>query len=48
VQNPDLIRAYTGVGRGLVFRLRLQSANQALGHRIRHGRPPEQPRRRPS
>jgi len=47
VQNADLIRAYTGSGPGLVFRLRLKSSNLALGHRIRHGRPPEQPRRRP-
>jgi hypothetical protein len=37
MQSADLIRAYTGAGPGLVFRMRLKSSNQALGHRIQHG-----------
>jgi hypothetical protein len=47
VQTADLIRAYTGAGPGLVFRMRLKSSNQALGHRIQHGRPPERRLPRP-
>jgi len=45
MQTVDLIRAYSGSGPGLVFRLRLKSANQALGYRLEHGRPPQSPHR---
>ena len=41
MQTTELIRAYSGAGPGLVFRLRLKSSNQALGYRLEHGRPPE-------
>ncbi len=41
MQTVELIRAYSGAGPGLVFRLRLRSPNQALAYRLEHGRPPE-------
>jgi hypothetical protein len=37
MQTPELIRAYSTTGPGLVFRLRLASPNEALGHRLQHG-----------
>jgi hypothetical protein len=40
VNTLQLTKEYSAGTPGLIFRLRLQSANQALGHRLQHGRGP--------
>ena len=36
----DLAKAYSTGGRGLIFRLRSRSPNQALAYRLQHGPAP--------
>jgi hypothetical protein len=40
VNIVELAKEYSAAGPGLVFRLRLRSPYQALGHRLEHGPAP--------